>query len=59
MRKEKAVFVDDSRVGLTAGIKAEVHTVGITTGTSSEDQIRETGPDVIIHDLFELTWLLE
>jgi phosphoglycolate phosphatase-like HAD superfamily hydrolase len=56
---KKAVFVDDSKVGLTAGIRAEVHTVGITTGTNSEDQIRETGPDVIIHDLFELTSLLE
>ena len=57
--KEKTVFVDDSKVGLTAGIIAKVHTVGITTGTNSEDQIRETGPDVIIHDLFELTSLLE
>ena len=55
----KAVFVDDSKVGLTAGIKAEVHTVGITTGTSSEDQIRETGPDVIIHDLYDLISLLD
>ncbi len=55
---EKAVFVDDSKVGLTAGLKAKVRTVGITTGTSTEDQIRETGPDVIIHDLFELTKLV-
>ncbi len=55
---KNAVFIDDSKVGLTAGLKAKVHTVGITTGTSSEDQIRETGPDVIIHDLFELTRLI-
>lgn len=55
---DKAVFVDDSKVGLTAGIRANVYTVGITTGTSSEDQIKETGPDVIIHDLFDLTSLL-
>lgn len=55
---KKAVFVDDSKVGLTAGIRAEVYTVGITTGTSSEDQIRETSPDTIIHDLFDLTEII-
>ena len=55
---DKTVFVDDSKVGLTAGLRAKVHTVGITTGTSTEDQIRETGPDLLIHDIFDLTRLL-
>ena len=59
VNNDKAVFVDDSKVGLTAGIRAEVYTVGITTGTSTENQIRETGPDVVIHDLFDLTCLLD
>ena len=58
VNNDKAVFVDDSEVGLTAGIRAMVYTVGITTGTSTEEQLRETGPDIIIRDIFDLTRLL-
>ena len=55
---EKAVFVDDTRTGLTAGIKAKVNTVGITTGYNTMEQIQEICPSTIIHSLRELTEII-
>ncbi len=41
---KKAVFVDDTNVGLTAGIMAGVNTVGITTGNNTLEQIQDINP---------------
>ena len=54
----EAVFVDDTSVGLTAGIRAGVHTVGITTGNNTLGQIQSVKPDVIVHSMSELTGIL-
>lgn len=55
----EAVFVDDTDVGLTAGIKAGVNTVGITTGNNTLEQIQAVNPDTIIHKFSEVPKLLK
>ena len=45
----QAVFVDDTNVGLTAGIRAGVNTIGITTGNNTLDEIKSVNPDMIIN----------
>ena len=49
VKPENAVFVDDTKVGLTAGIWAGVNTIGITTGNNTLEQIQEVNPTTIIH----------
>jgi len=49
VKPENAVFVDDTKVGLTAGIRAGVNTIGITTGNNTLEQIQEVNPTTIIH----------
>ena len=44
----EVVFVDDTNVGLTAGIRAGVHTIGITTGNNTYEQIQSVNPTTII-----------
>jgi len=55
---ERAIFVDDTTVGLTAGIRAGVRTIGITTGTHTRDQLSTVGPDTIIDSIAQLTQIL-
>lgn len=55
----EAVFVDDTKVGLTAGIRAGVHTIGITTGNNTPEQIQSVNPSTIIHRMSELPQILE
>lgn len=55
---EKAVFVDDTKVGLTAGIRAGVHTVGVTTGNNTLEQIQEVNPSTIIHEFSKLSEII-
>jgi phosphoglycolate phosphatase len=55
----EAVFVDDTDVGLTAGIKAGVNTVGITTGNNTLEQIQLVNPDTIIHRFSDVPKLLQ
>lgn len=54
----KAVFVDDTTVGLTAGIRAGVRTVGITTGTHTREQLSTVSPDAIIDGIAQLPTML-
>jgi HAD superfamily hydrolase (TIGR01509 family) len=54
----KAVFVDDTNVGLSAGIKAGVHTIGITTGNNTFEQIEAVNPSIIIHKISDLPKIL-
>jgi len=54
----RAVFVDDTTVGLTAGIKAGVRTIGITTGTHTREQLSTVSPDAIIDSVAQLPSML-
>ncbi len=54
----EAVFVDDTSVGLMAGIRAGVHTIGITTGNNTLDQIMKVNPETVIHSLSELSGII-
>lgn len=54
----RAVFVDDTTVGLSAGISAGVRTVGITTGTHSRERLETVHPDTIVGDIRDLLSLL-
>lgn len=59
LKPDEAVFVDDTNVGLTAGIRAGVHTVGITTGNNTLEQIKSINPDTIVHRFSDIPRLLE
>jgi phosphoglycolate phosphatase-like HAD superfamily hydrolase len=50
--------VDDTTVGLTAGIEAGVRTIGITTGTHTRHQLATVRPDTIIDSIAQLTQIL-
>lgn len=52
--KEKTVFIDDTTFGLTAGIRAGVFTIGITTGTQDKETIANVKPDFIVDSLSEI-----
>lgn len=56
--RERAVFVDDTTVGLTAGIGAGVRTIGITTGTHGRERLETVRPDYIIDEFRELLQLI-
>ena len=58
LEPHEAVFVDDTMIGLTAGINAGVHTMGITTGNNTLEQIQSVSPTIIIHKLSELPNIL-
>ena len=58
VHQERAVLVDDTTVGLAAGIGAGVRTVGITTGTHKREQLLTVSPDAIVGDIRELLSLL-
>ena len=58
IKKNETVFVDDTGIGLTAGIKAGVITIGITTGNNTLQQIQKVRPDTVINRLSELPRLL-
>jgi len=45
---EEAVFVEDTTIGLEAGIRAGVRTVGVTTGTHSREKLMAAGPSLVL-----------
>ena len=51
---EHAVLIDDTTVGLTAGIRAGVKTVGITTGIHNRETLASVKPTLIIDSLSEI-----
>lgn len=55
---EKAVFIDDTANGLMAGIRANVNTVGITTGNNSLEKILEANPSTVIHQFSKLAEII-
>ncbi|MCX6647767.1 MAG: HAD family hydrolase [Candidatus Bathyarchaeota archaeon] len=54
----EAVFVEDTTIGLEAGKKAGVYTVGVTTGTHDMQKLATMRPDCILNNLQELTRLV-
>ena len=58
IKTNETVFVDDTSIGLKAGIKAGVITIGITTGNNTLHQIQKVKPDAIINRLSDLPSLL-
>jgi HAD superfamily hydrolase (TIGR01509 family) len=58
LARPNTVFVDDSAIGLGAGKNAGVHTIGITTGINTREQIESANPDYIIEKLGELKLLV-
>ena len=58
VKPENAVFVDDTKVGLMAGIRAGIKTIGITTGNNTLEQIQEVKPTIIIHEFSRLTEII-
>jgi pyrophosphatase PpaX len=58
LESHEAVFVDDTIIGLTAGINAGVYTIGITTGNNTLEQIQSVNPTMIIHKLSDLSNIL-
>ncbi len=55
----KTVFIDDTGIGLTAGLKAGVHTVGIATGNNTLEQIQGVNPSTIIHSLDKILEIIK
>jgi phosphoglycolate phosphatase len=55
----EAVFVEDTTIGLEAGKKCGVYTVGVTTGTHDRTKLSTLHPDYIVDNLLELTRLVE
>jgi HAD superfamily hydrolase (TIGR01509 family) len=54
----EAVLVDDTCVGLSAGLRAGVRTVGITTGNNTLEQIQSINPNVIINRMSDLVKII-
>lgn len=55
----EAVFIEDTTIGLEAGVRAGVHTVGVTTGTHDRERLSILHPDYIIDGLSELMQLID
>ena len=58
VKPQEAVFIEDTTIGLEAGVRAGVHTIGVTTGTHDIDRLATLHPDYIIDELHELTNLI-
>lgn len=54
----EAVFVEDTTIGLEAGKRGGVYTVGVTTGTHDRARLSTLHPDYIVDGLLELTRLV-
>jgi len=54
----EAVFVDDTTIGLEAGVRAGVHTIGVTTGIHDRERLSTLRPDYIVEGITELTLVI-
>ena len=54
----EAVFIEDTTIGLEAGKRGGVYTIGVTTGTHDRERLATLHPDYIVDSLEELTHLL-
>lgn len=55
----EAIFVEDTTIGLEAGKRSGVYTIGVTTGTHDRAKLLTLHPDFIVDSLLELTFLIE
>ncbi|MCX6643216.1 MAG: HAD-IA family hydrolase, partial [Candidatus Bathyarchaeota archaeon] len=55
----EAIFVEDTTIGLEAGKRSGVYTIGVTTGTHDRMKLSTLKPDYIVDSLLELTRLVE
>ena len=55
----QAIFVEDTTIGLEAGKRSGVYTIGVTTGTHDRTKLLTHQPDYIVDSLLELTCLIE
>jgi pyrophosphatase PpaX len=51
---ENAIFVGDSPHDVESGRAAGVHTIGVTWGAASRDELVRAGADLVIHEVEEL-----
>jgi HAD superfamily hydrolase (TIGR01509 family) len=58
VKPREAVFVEDTTIGLEAGKRAGVYTVGVTTGTHDMMKLASMRPDIIVDGMLELTRLV-
>jgi AHBA synthesis associated protein len=58
VKPREAVFIEDTTIGLEAGKKAGVYTIGVTTGTDDRNRLAVLSPDYIVDGLRELTNLI-
>jgi len=58
MEPREALLIEDTTIGLEAGVRAGVHTVGVTTGTHDRERLLILRPDYIIDRLNELIKLI-
>ncbi len=52
--KENAVMVGDGTTDIRAGRAAGIMTCAVTYGFRSEEELREAGPDFVVHEFSEL-----
>lgn len=55
----KAIVIGDGVRDIEAGISCNVQTIGVTTGTATEEQLRKAGARLVIHQLPELLDILK
>ncbi len=58
VKPREVVFIEDTTIGLEAGKKAGVYTIGVTTGTDDRNRLAVLSPDYIVDGLRELTNLI-
>jgi len=58
-KPDEAVFIEDTTIGLEAGQKACVRTIGVTTGTHNKEKLLTHNPDTVINNLTELMEIIE
>jgi len=58
IKPREAVFVEDSTMGLEAGKKAGVYTVGVTTGADDRARLGSFNPDFLVDGLQELALII-
>jgi len=59
VKAEEALYVGDMTIDMETGQRAGVKTVGIITGSSTEEEIKKSGPRWIIHHPSELSKILQ
>ena len=54
MKPEECLYVGDTGTDMKTGKNAGIYTIGVTWGFRGEDELRETGADVIVYSPAEI-----